>query len=196
MAGIVSCWNGPIEAGERALRQVREFGPPVVDELQPMPYGALQTALDPMLPPGNRYYLKGHLIADLPDDAIATMIEHYERAPSPMSFILLQQLGNAANRVDPAATAFSHRHARWDMVIAAGWTDPADDEKNVRWVRELHDATAPFGLGVYVNAIIDDDPAAVEEAYQPETFQRLSALKAKYDPTNFFRLNPNIPPSA
>ena len=196
VAGIVSVWNGPFDEGERFLRPVREFGPPVADELQPVPYAGIQTALDPVLPPGNRYYLKGHLTTEVTDDLIAIMIEHYGRAPSPTSFILLQQLGNAVRRVDPAATAFGHRHARWDLVIACAWTDPADDEKNIRWARELHDATAPFGLGVYVNSITEDDQGEVESAYQPDTFHRLSTLKAKYDPANFFRMNPNIPPSA
>ena len=195
VAAMVSVWNGPFDEGERYLRPVREFGPPVADELQIMPYAGIQTALDPMLPPGLRYYLKGSLITDVTGDLISTLIEHYGRAASPTSFLLLQQLGNAANRVDPADTAFGHRHARWDLVIAAAWTDPADDEANVRWVREVHDATEPFGLGVYVNSLIDDDQA-VQSAYQPGIFQRLSALKATYDPTNFFRMNPNIPPSA
>ncbi len=195
VAAMVSVWNGPFDEGERYLRPVREFGPPVADELQVMPYAGIQTALDPMLPPGLRYYLKGSLITDVTGDLISTLIEHYGRAASPTSFLLLQQLGNAANRVDPADTAFGHRHARWDLVIAAAWTDPADDEANVRWVREVHDATEPFGLGVYVNSLIDDDQA-VQSAYQPGIFQRLSALKATYDPTNFFRMNPNIPPSA
>ena len=196
VAGLIGCWNGPFDAGERALRPLRDFGPPLVDDIQPMPYTAIQSALDAALPVGNRYYSKGHLIAEATDELIALMVEYYERVPSPGSFIILQQLGNASNRVDPAATAFSHRDARYELVILAGWTDPADDEKCVSWVRELYDATARFGLGLYVNSICDDDEALVQSAYQPRAFERLSALKAKYDPTNFFRLNPNIPPSA
>ena len=195
VAGIIGCWNGPFDAGERFLQPVRQFGPPLVDDIQPMPYSALQTALDDALAPGRRYYSKGHLIGDASEDAVATIVDFYARVPSPGCFVLLQQLGNAANRVDPAATAFSHRHARYELVILAGWTDPADDEKCVRWVREAYDAAAPFGLGLYVNSICDDDQAVVESAYKVEAFQRLSALKAKYDPTNFFRLNPNIPPA-
>ena len=197
VAGIVGCYNGPVDAGERVLRPVRTFGPPLVDEIQPMPYTAIQTALDPAFPPGGRYYSKGHLITDLTGDAITTMVDHYRRAPSPGTFVLLQQLGNAANRVDPAATAFSHRSARYDLVILASWSDPADDGRNVSWVRELWDAMAPFSLGaLYVNSVVEDDPAAVRSAYRPETFERLAGLKARYDPTNFFRLNPNIPPAA
>jgi len=195
VAGIIGVWNGPIDDGERAVRPVREFGPPVVDEFQPMPYGAIQTALDPMLPVGNRYYSKGHLIGELTEEFVAVMVDAYERVPTPGSIAILQQPGNAANRVDPAATAFSHRHARYELTILAGWTDPADDEKCVGWTRELYNATARFGLGHYVNSLMDADQS-VDSAYQPEGYARLRGLKAKYDPTNFFRLNPNIPPSA
>ena len=81
-------------------------------------------------------------------------------------------------------------------MILTGWSDPAEDERNIAWVREVWDAMAPFSLGtLYVNSIVEDDGAAVRSAYRPETFERLTALKAKYDPTNFFRLNPNIPPA-
>ena len=197
VAGIVGCWNGPFDEGERVLRPVREFGSPIVDQLQPMPYGAIQTALDPAFPPGGRYYSKGHLISDVSDDAVATLVDRYRRAPGPGTFLLLQQLGNAANRVDPAATAFSHRHARYELVILTGWSDPAEDERNIAWVREVWDAMAPYSLGaLYVNSVVEDDLAAVRSAYRPETFERLTGLKAKYDPTNFFRLNPNIPPAS
>jgi FAD/FMN-containing dehydrogenase len=195
VAGIIGCWNGPIDAGEQALRPVRDFGPPVVDEIQPMPYTALQTALDPMLPVGNRYYSKGHLTGHLTEELVAIMVEFYQRVPTPGTIVILQQLGNATNRVDPATTAFSHRHAIYELTILANWTDPADDERCVRWVRDLYDAAAPFGLGHYVNSLVDADQS-VASAYQPQNFERLRALKAKYDPANFFRLNPNIPPSA
>jgi hypothetical protein len=195
VAGIIGVWNGPVEDGERALRPVREFGPPVVDEIRPMPYGAIQTAVDPGPPVGNRYYSKGHLIGEITEEFVAILVDAYERVPSPGSFAILQQPGNAANRIDPGAPASSHRHARYELTILAGWIDPADDERCVGWVRELYDATKPFGLGHYVNSLVDADQS-VATAYQPENFQRLRALKAKYDPTNFFRLNPNIPPSA
>ncbi|MEW6471813.1 MAG: FAD-binding oxidoreductase [Actinomycetota bacterium] len=198
VAGMIGCWNGPFDTGERVLRPMREFGSPLADEIQPMPYAAIQSALDPAFPVGGRYYLKGSLMAELPDDAIATLVDHYARVPSPGTLVVLQQVGNAANRVDPAATAFSHRNARWDLVIIPAWSDPSDDERHIRWARELHDAMEPFSLrALYVNAVGDEDMAAeVRSSYRAETFERLSALKAKYDPTNFFRLNPNIPPAS
>ncbi len=196
VAGMVGCWNGPLDAGEQVLRPMREFGPPVADEIQPMPYGAIQSALDDAFPVGGRFYLKGALMNELSDDAIATLVDHYARVPSPRTVVVLQQLGNAANRVDPEATAFSHREARWDLVIIPVWTDPAEDEQNIRWAREFHKAMEPFTLGaLYVNGVGDENPAVdVRSAFRSGTFDRLTALKTTYDPTNFFRLNPNIPP--
>jgi FAD/FMN-containing dehydrogenase len=196
VAGMIGCWNGPFDTGERVLRPMREFGSPLVDEIQPMPYEAIQSALDAAFPVGGRYYLKGSLMAEIPEEAVGILADHYARVPSPGTVVVLQQVGNAANRVDPAATAFSHRNARYDLVIIPAWSDPAEDEQNIRWARELHDAMEPFSLhALYVNGVGDDDQTGdVRSAYRPETFERLAALKATYDPANFFRLNPNIPP--
>jgi len=196
VAGAVACWNGAVDAGERVLRPLRDFGAPLVDDIGVMPYPVIQTALDPCFVPGRRYYSKGHLITDVTDECIGTLVDCYARTPSPGNFVILQQLGNAANRVDPAATAFSHRRSRYELVILAGWDEAADDERNVGWVRELWDAVAPWSdHALYVNSIVDDDEAVIRSAYRSETFDRLRGLKARYDPTNFFRLNPNIPPA-
>jgi FAD/FMN-containing dehydrogenase len=137
-------------------------------------------------------------MGDLSDEAIDILVDYYRRVPSPGTIVILQQLGNAARRVDPAATAFSHRNAHYDLVIVPVWSDPADDEVHIRWARELHDAIEPYSLRAsYVNGVSDDDQAVatVKAAFRPETLTRLAALKAKYDPTNFLRLNPNIPPA-
>jgi FAD/FMN-containing dehydrogenase len=197
VVGMLGCWNGPFDAGERVLAPMREFGSPLADEIQPMPYGAIQSALDAAFPVGARYYLKGCLMAEVTEEAIAILVDHYSRVPSPGTIVVLQQVGNAANRVDPAATAFSYRNARFDLVVIPAWSDPADDERHIRWARELHAAIEPFSLhAVYVNGLSDDEQTGdVRCAYRDETFDRLRALKAKYDPTNFFRLNANIPPS-
>ncbi len=196
VAAIGACYNGPIDAGEKVLDPVRRFGSPLDDQLQPLPYGILQTIFDPAFPPGARYYWKAHLMGSVPQEAVEIMAEYYQRVPSPGTAVLFQQAGNAANRVPPEATAFSHRNARYDLVILSGWTDPADDDRNIAWTRELWDALAPYSLGaIYVNSVVDDDEATVKTAYRDDTYRRLSELKAKYDPTNFFRLNPNIRPA-
>lgn len=171
VCGMIGVYNGSFGAGEQVLRPMREFGSPLVDEIQVMPYTAIQAALDPAFPTGGRYYLRGHLMVDLTDDAIAIMVDLYRRVPSPGSLVILQQIGNAANRVDPAATAFSYRNARYDLVIISAWSDPADDEVNIRWARELHDAMEPYSLrALYVNSVGDEDmAAAVRSSYRPET---------------------------
>ena len=199
VAAMAACYNGPLQEGEEALRPLKEFGPPVADHIQPMPYLALQTMLDPAAPPGRQYYWKGALIETISDELIDTLINQFAAVPSPFSVLVLQQLGNATNRVPTDATAFSHRHPRYDCVIISGWEDPSEAEKNIQWTRQVYEAIRLFSSGgIYVNALgftEDVVEGRVKDAYQPATYQRLVALKKKYDPTNLFQLNVNIKPT-
>lgn len=133
---VAACHCGGIDEGEQALRPLREFGPPVLDEIGPVPYTAFQQALDANFPRGRRYYWKSTLVRELSDDAISQLIELFDSVPSAMTAILLQQLGNAANRVPPAATAFANRDARWDGVLLTSWEDAAQDATQIEWTRE------------------------------------------------------------
>jgi FAD/FMN-containing dehydrogenase len=188
------CYHGPIDKGEEVLRPLREFGPPLVDQISPMPYTAIQTLLDDAFPRGRHYYWKANLLEDISDDLIDDLVEHFATVPSPFTGIAFQQLGNAANRVGKSDTAFSHRDARYDCVAISSWTDPAEAETNIRWTREFFDLTRAFSPGgIYVNGVME--PETVKFAYRDETYERLAALKNKYDPTNFFRNNPNIEPA-
>src|SRR5215207_3641454 len=109
-----------------------------------------------------------------------------------MTGILLQQLGNAANRVSPAATAFVHRDARWDGLLLTSWEDPTEDAAQIDWTRQAWRSLRPFSTGgVYVNAVADGDAEEIGGAYGTN-YARLAAVKAKYDPTNLFRMNANI----
>ena len=194
IVAIAVCYNGPIERGEEVLRPLKEFGPPLLDAISPMPYLAIQSALDEANPRGRRYYWKANLVENLGDDLIEVLVERFATVPSPFSAILLQGLGNAANRVDPDATAFSHRGARYDCLAISGWEDPAEAETNIRWTRETFDLMLPLSSGaLYVNSVIDPD--ALKSAYREGTYERLVALKDRYDPTNLFRINPNIKPT-
>jgi FAD/FMN-containing dehydrogenase len=194
VVAIAACHCGSIEDGERALRPLKEFGPPVLDQIGPMPYIAFQQALDPVFPRGRRYYWKSTLIRQLSDGAIDQLAKLYESVPSPMSLILLQQLGNAANRVSAEATAFAHRDARWDGLLLTSWEDPAQDGAQVDWTRQACASLRPFATGgVYVNGVADGDAEEIHGAFGAN-YERLSTLKAKYDPTNLFRMNANIPP--
>jgi hypothetical protein len=194
VVAIAACYNGPIDEGEEVLRPLREFGPPLVDQIAPMPYTAIQTSLDEAFPRGRHYYWKANLIEEIGDGLIDIVVEHFATVPSPFSGIVFQQLGNAANRVGKDDTAFSHRDARYDCVAISGWTDPAQAETNIGWTRGFFDLTRPFSSGgIYVNSVMEAD--AVKSAYREETYERLVTLKNEYDPANLFRINPNIEPT-
>ena len=195
VVAVAACHCGDIEEGERALRPLREFGPPVLDQIGPVPYTAFQQALDANFPRGRRYYWKSTLVRDLSDDAIAQMVELFDAVPSPLTAILLQQLGNAANRVPSTATAFAHRDARWDGLLLTSWEDIAQDAGMIDWTRQAWRSLRPFSTGgVYVNGVADGDAEEIGGAYGAN-YERLAALKAMYDPTNLFRVNANIIPT-
>jgi FAD/FMN-containing dehydrogenase len=195
VVAIAVCYNGSLDAGETALRPLRTFGPPLVDQIGPMPYTVVQSMLDASFPRGRRYYWKGHLIRDVGDAAVDVVVRYFATVPSPFSALGFQQLGNAATRVSPDETAFSHRDARYDFLMLSSWEDPAEAASNIDWTRNLYDEMQPLlHAGVYVNAIGADTAQLVKAAYRPETFARLVALKQQYDPLNLFRLNPNIEP--
>ena len=127
------------------------------------------------------------------------MLIPFAAVPSPYSLFAFQQLGNATNGVPSDATAFSHRHARYDGVIISGWENPSEAEKNIQWTRQMFEAIRSFSSGgIYVNALgFEDDivEGRVLDAYRPATYQRLVDLKNKYDPSNLFQLNANIQPT-
>jgi FAD/FMN-containing dehydrogenase len=196
---IAVCYNGPLSAGEKAIAPLRALGTPLSDSIAPMPYVAVQHMVDSATPEGNQYYEKTHFMRDIPAGAMAVLLEYFHNAPSPLSLPLFQQLGPAANRVAPDATAFGHRDARYNLVLIADWTTPRDTEVNVTWTRELWEALRPYATGgVYVNNIgreADGDGALIRAAYGAN-YQRLAAIKRAYDPGNLFRHNQNITPAA
>jgi FAD/FMN-containing dehydrogenase len=194
LIAIAACSCGPIDAGEEALQPLRDFGPPVLDQIGPVPYIAFQQGLDPSFPRGRRYYWKSLMMRELSDDAIAHLVEVYESVSSPMTAILLQQVGNAARRVPVDSTAFAHRDARWDLAFLTGWEDPTQDLAQIAWTRQSSTLLRPFSTGgAYVNGVADGDPDEITGAYGAN-YRRLAALKAEYDPTNLFRVNANIDP--
>src|SRR2546422_346411 len=195
---LVAGYIGPAEEGERILRPLREFGPPIVDDIKRMAYVDLQGILAPSYPPGVRNYWKSGFLADLSEEAIDTLVRHFERVPSKRTAVVLEYLGGAVSRVGERDTPFGHRDARFDLIITSLWSDPAEDEVNIAWTRELWKAMEPFASGgVYVNYIGEEREEGAERvraAYDPEKYERLVALKQKYDPENLFRMNQNIRP--
>ena len=196
VARVAVCYCGPIETGERVLHPLRTFGSPLEDSIQPMPYQTLQSRPDLGFPLGRQHYWKSSWLKHLSDEAIEVMIRFVTEMPSPSSGIGLQQMHGAASRVDPAETAFQYRDEHYDFLILSQWADPSDSEENIRWTRGLFEAMQPFfQTGVYVNNLGEEGEDRVKEAYG-QHYERLVALKDNYDPTNLFRLNQNIKPTA
>jgi FAD/FMN-containing dehydrogenase len=194
------CYCGDVEVGERVIAPLRRLGRPMLDAVRPMPYAELQSMFDATNTPGCWYYKTGYLDGDrfLEDGFIDRLLEHCDfPAPSPLSRIYIEHLGGAMGRVPSDETAFVHRATSFDLIVIAGGFRPEDAEDNVRWARATSDAMRPFmSGGAYVNYLgADAGIDAVRSAYGP-AYQRLVALKDRYDPANVFRLNQNIRPSA
>ncbi len=194
VVAIAVCYDGPAEAGMRAVHPLKEFAAPEVDLMGPMPYAALQGMFDAGNPPGSLNYWKSHYLGGLADKAIDAILAQFAKAPSPFAEFHLQNLGGAVARMG-GDTAFGNRDAPIVTNIIGKWASPKDNDANIAWVREFWAALRPFSTGgVYVNFLADSTEELAKAAYGKEKWDRLVAVKSKYDPTNFFRGNLNIPP--
>jgi FAD/FMN-containing dehydrogenase len=197
MAVIAVCYNGSLDAGERVLRPLREFGPPVADQIRPMAYREVQTQLDAAAVRGRRYYIKSSFMRSISDDAIDALIDRFANVPSPHTLVFFQQLGNAANRIGAQETAFSQRDALCEWGCLSSWVDPAADGMNIGWTRALAEAMQPFSSGgAYITQMgveAEEGADRIKDAFGPN-YEQLVALKNKYDPTNLFRHNQNVKP--
>ena len=196
VVGVIVCYVGPVEEGEELLRPLREFGPPGVDLVQPMPYVAVQQMLDPASPKGMQNFWTADFLAELPDEAVEVLVEHATRPVSPLTQILLVPMGGALARVDEEAMAFGQRAARWNTHYLSMWPDPATSEENIAYTRAIAGAMKPWTTGrAYLNFIGDEGKDRVEAAFGAEKYARLQKVKDKWDPGKLFRHNQNIPPS-
>ena len=193
---IVSCWSGDLAEGEKVIGAMRDLGPVVAENVRPLPYRALNSAFDGLLPKGLQHYWKADFVRTLTDAAIAAHVEHGSRMPCVESTMHLYPLGGAVRRVGRAETAFSHRDVGFAAIIAGMWPDPADNEANTAWVREYYAAIHPHsGVdGGYVNFMAGDDADRVKDNYGAN-YERLARVKAQWDPANVFRMNQNIRPA-
>jgi FAD/FMN-containing dehydrogenase len=196
VVGAVVCYAGDTDEGESVLRPLREFGPPGLDLVQPMPYTAVQDLITEANPWGARNYWSADFLAELPDEAIDTLVEHATNPVSPMSQMLLVAGGGAVSRVPDDATAFGERSAPFNVHYLSVWTDAADDDRNIAYTKAISSAMKPWTTGhVYLNYIGDEGAGRVEAAFGAEKLQRLRDLKKTWDPTNLFRHNQNIKPA-
>ncbi len=195
VVALFCCYCGPLDKGEKVISPLRSSGPPAQDMLGPMPYVAEQRLFDGGFPAGSYYYTKADFLPDLTDEAIEVFAEYAATKPSPLSGVLVQTVCGAASRVPSEAMALPHRTFPYAPVIVSQWLDAAESEKNIGWARDFWRALQPFaGGGVYVNDLSHEDEDRIRIAYGAN-YERLAALKKKYDSDNFFRLNPNIKPA-
>jgi FAD/FMN-containing dehydrogenase len=194
MIAFAICYTGPIESGPEAVEAIRHFGTPLGEHLGPMPYAMWQKTFDPLLAPGARNYWKSHNLAELPDGLIDALIAAIGELPSPECEIFFGQIGGQTTRVAADAMAYPNRDAKFVMNVHGRWSDARDDDRCVAWARAFFEASAPFALGsVYVNFLTQDEGDRVGAAYGPN-YERLVAVKTRYDPRNLFRHNQNIKP--
>jgi FAD/FMN-containing dehydrogenase len=197
LAGVVLCHIGPEEQAQKDIEPLLKFGSPVMVQLGPMPYAAVNAMLDDAAPPGLLNYWKTSFVRELSNDAIDTLVDSFENTPSPLNFAMFEHFHGEVTRVPVEATAVPHRETGYNFVVPSGWTDPADSEENIAWTRELFAAMRPYlAERRYVNYLDDDDIAAspTREAFGPN-YDRLVEVKKAYDPTNFFRHNLNVRPA-
>lgn len=194
--GMIVCWSGDLDEGERVIAPLRAVGPPAVDLVQPMPYVAVQQLIVDANPHGMRNYWSADFLAELPSAAIDTLVGHATAPVSPMTQVLVAAGGGAISRVDDDADAFGERHAPFNIHYLSMWADPADDATNIAYTREIAAAMKPWTTGaVYLNYIGDEGYDRVKAGFGPEKYARLQAIKDVWDPHNVFRHNQNIPPS-
>ncbi|MBI1880320.1 MAG: BBE domain-containing protein [Chloroflexi bacterium] len=192
---ITVCYSGDdLEAGERLMAPLRQFGPPRVGLIRPMNYSELIAMLDPTAPAGRNYYGAAYSLKQPGDDALEALIASAEQKTSPFSSIVLHHINGAATRIAPEATAFALREPHYAIVNAAGWeSGPA--APHIEWAQASLARMQPFASrGLYVNFMGYEGEATVRDSYRAN-YERLVALKGKYDPANFFRLNQNIKPT-
>jgi hypothetical protein len=191
---VMACYCGDLAEGERVLKPLRSFGSPLLDAIQPMPFPIMQMLADEANPDNIRNYWKSTFLNELGEETIDLIVEHGNRAESPLTQVLIQLFNGQVGRVSNADTAFSQRQAGYNVGIEAKWINPAESEKHITWARAFSDALKPYSSNTYLlNFLGDEDRDLIRGAFG-SNHARLVELKTKYDPTNFFSLNQTVEP--
>ena len=197
LAVMTVCHCGSLGEAEAAMRSIKAFGSPVIDTIGPTSYEATNTMLDAGFPRGALNYWKSSFLENLSDAAIDTLVARFAVCASPLSGLVLEHFHGAATRVGVHETAIPHRREGYNLLVMSEWLDSGDNARNIAWARDSYDAMRPWlASGRYANYLSDDDGDDTGQAAYGPNYPRLQALKAKYDPTNLFRLNQNIRPGS
>ena len=191
---VTCCYAGSIEEGEAAVRPLKSFGSPVLDRCEPKPYVAHQAMFDPSFPHGWHYYVRACDVGELSDGVVDVMSEYGRQIVSSITSIALWQLGGAVARVGESETAFNGRDAAFSFNINGNSETKEGFEAEREWARSYWSALEPYHTSVYVNFLMEEGQERIRAAYGDEKYDRLKAVKRKYDPDNVLRLNQNVPP--
>jgi len=189
---IEVCVGGDHKLAEKVLEPLVRFGKPIESKIGPMPYSTMQTSADGALGHGKQYYLKSGYISEITTGAIDAIVDNYEGDYLPLVFI--QHLGGYTATVDPQATAFVHRKVHSNLGAVSGWQDKAESEQRIEKIRSYHAAVQPYMKGYYAN--LHEETGSKNRGNFGVNYERLVKIKDEYDPTNLFRLNANIKPTA
>jgi FAD/FMN-containing dehydrogenase len=190
-------YAGQPSVGEEVFRPLRELNGTLMDFSGRVPYVEAQRAFDAFFPDGGLYYWKSHFMDALSDAAIRTIVSTAKERPDPRILVIIRHLGGAIGRVDADATAFRNRRANYMISIDGAWSDPAESDRNIAWVRNFWEIMKPFSNGgVYLNFPgFDEGEGERWQTSHGDNYKRLAEVKRKYDPTNLFRMNQNIKPA-
>lgn len=193
ITGLAGCYSGDVKDGERVLKPLRSFGKPLVDQYQVMPYTAFQKGLDWWAEPGKQHYWRSGFLKQLPDATLGVLAKYGANKPMKRSAFGVEFLGGKAARIAPDATAFPHRKAKHNFILLGSWDDASQTPTAMKWVNDFWNEMKPsIGDGTYVNYLAFDESAERVKGAYGANYARLQAVKAKYDPENFFRMNQNI----
>jgi FAD/FMN-containing dehydrogenase len=194
---LAGMYLGPAEEGLRLFQPLRALGDPVLDLTGPRSYLAVQSMFDPFFPNGLRYYWKSLYMDDINAEASAAIVRRARQRPSPQTLIPIRHIGGAISRVGDTGTAIANRRAQYLLSVDSTWDDPADDEKNIAWTRQVWAEMHQFSDGgVYLNfAGLGEENQTLVQAAHGANYARLVELKNTYDTGNLFRLNHNIEPT-
>jgi FAD/FMN-containing dehydrogenase len=196
VCGVMWVCTGPSARAEADTKPMRSVGTPLLDHQGEMPLPAANALFDPLYPPGLQWYWRADFVNELSDQAIARHVEHGSALPTMHSTMHLYPIDGAAHRVGKNDTPFSYRDANWAEVIVGVDPDPANAARITTWCKNYFDALHPYSAGgAYVNFMMDEGQERVQASFR-DNYQRLAAVKGKYDPTNLFRVNQNIRPAA
>jgi len=194
VVGVVCCYAGTVEEGEKVVKPLKRFGSPVLDLCAPKPFLAHQAMFDASFQHGWWYYMRACDVAELTDEVIDITVEHSLKINSPLTAFPIWQRGGAAGRVGEDQTAFGGRSAGYTFNITAATETAEGFDEEREWVRNFWSALEPYHMGVYVNFLMEEGEERIRQAYGAKKYDRLKALKRRYDPDNLFRLNQNIRP--